>query len=73
MTNKTLEDFPDGGYCRWNDIKPFMFVSRETFRRLGLEGKAPRPTRMGIRCSYFTNSEIKQWFADPLSYKKEQS
>lgn len=68
MTKKALEDLPDGGFCRWNDIKPFMPISRETFRKMGIAGKAPRPTRMGIRCSYFNNSEIKQWFANPMAY-----
>lgn len=67
MLTKTFVDLPDGGFCRWNDIKPFMFISRETFRKMGLLGKAPRPTRMGARCSYYQNDEIKRWLSDPVS------
>jgi prophage regulatory protein len=56
------------GKSRWSDIAPFSPVSREKFRLLSLEGKAPRPERMGIRCTFFDNKEVHRWLADPLGY-----
>lgn len=70
---KELKDFPDDGFCRWNDFKQYMFISRMTFLRLGKAGKAPMPQRMNPRLSYYRNSEIKRWMANPSAYSNNQS
>lgn len=38
---------PLNGKSRWSQIKKFSPVSRETYRKLSKQGKAPQPERMG--------------------------
>jgi len=59
---------PLTGKSRWSRISKFSPVSRETFRKLSLEGKAPQPERLGIRCTYYDNSELHRWLKDPANY-----
>ena len=69
-TNKPVPAvLPAIGKSRWSTIKMFCPVSRETFRKLSLVGKAPRPERMGVRCTYYDNAELHKWLADPLTYR----
>lgn len=60
---------PTTGKSRWSKIKHFSPVSREKFRQLSLEGKAPQPERLGIRCTFFDNTELHKWLADPVNYR----
>ena len=60
---------PEHGKARWRQIKPFIPVSREKFRQLELQGKAPRRERMGVRCTYFDLMEVNKWLRDPLNYR----
>lgn len=62
---------PEIGKSRWSKIKPHSPVSREKFRQLYLEGKAPQPERLGIRCTFFSNKEVLRWLADPVNYRAE--
>jgi len=62
---------PPEGCSRWANIKPYSPVCKETFRRLSMEGKAPQPIRMGIRCTFYKNSELLRWLTDPLNYRAE--
>ena len=75
MTQKfkqlTLETLPATGKSRWSKIKKFSPVSKEKFRQLSKEGRAPQPERMGIRCTYFDNQELHKWLADPINYRAE--
>jgi prophage regulatory protein len=68
MKQQTLKSLPEIGKSRWSEIAPFSPISREKFRLLSLAGKAPRPERMGIRCTFFDNREVHRWLADPLNY-----
>lgn len=63
------EVLPLSGKSRWSRIARFSPVSRETFRKLSLEGKAPQPERMGIRCTYYDNQELHKWLDDPVNYR----
>ncbi|SDX38124.1 helix-turn-helix transcriptional regulator [Nitrosomonas oligotropha] len=60
---------PAIGKTRWPKIAQFSPVSRETFRKLSKEGKAPQPERMGIRCTFYDNAELHRWLADPINYR----
>ena len=62
------ETLPHVGKSRWSDIKPFCPVSREPFRKLSIEGRAPRAERLGIRCTMFDNQELHRWLNDPINY-----
>jgi hypothetical protein len=39
---------PHDGCSRWAQFAPFSPVCRETFRRLSIAGRAPKPIRLGI-------------------------
>ncbi|GJL73974.1 AlpA family transcriptional regulator [Nitrosomonas sp.] len=71
---KTLkpESLPLTGKSRWSTIRKYSPVSRETFRKLSLSGKAPQPERLGIRCTYYDNQELHRWLKDPANYQIEQ-
>lgn len=63
------EVLPFTGKSRWPKIAKFSPVSRETFRKLSKEGRAPQPERMGIRCTFYDNAELHKWLADPVNYR----
>ena len=60
---------PRDGYSRFKQLQPFLPVSRERWRQLTRDGKAPAPVRLGVRCTVWKNSDVHQWLADPLNYK----
>lgn len=74
-TNKLPEPevLPATGKSRFNQFKKFIPFSREKFRQLVKEGRAPQPVRMGIRCTFYDNVELHKWLADPLNYKVDLS
>ena len=61
---------PHDGMSRFKQFQTFLPVSRETWRKLVNEGKAPQPVRMG-RCNLYRNSELHAFLADPLNYRAE--
>ena len=63
---------PHDGCSRWSQFADFSPVCRETFRRLSLQGKAPKPIRMGIRCTFYQNKELHKFLTNPLGYKSEE-
>ena len=65
------EVLPLTGKSRWSRIAKFSPVSRETFRKLSIEGRAPQPERIGIRCTFYDNQELHRWLADPVNYRAE--
>jgi len=65
----TPEVLPITGKSRWSKVAKFSPVSRETFRKLAKEGRAPKPERLGIRCTYYDNAELHKWLADPINYR----
>lgn len=60
---------PLTGKSRFSQFKKFIPISREKFRQLSKQGKAPQPERMGIRCTFYDNSELHRWLADPINYR----
>lgn len=65
----TPETLPKIGKSRWAQLKFFIPVSRETWRQMVLEGKAPQPQRLSARCTVWDNAEIHRWLADPTGYR----
>ncbi|MDR4519642.1 MAG: transcriptional regulator [Nitrosomonas sp.] len=59
---------PLTGKSRFSQFKQFSPVSREKFRQLSKAGKAPKPERLGIRCTFYDNQELHRWLADPVNY-----
>lgn len=62
---------PLTGKSRWSAFRKYSPVSRETFRKLSLAGRAPKPERLGIRCTYYDNVELHKWLSDPANYTVE--
>ena len=62
---------PARGLSRFADIANHLPFSRETFRKLSLEKKAPQPLRMGVRCTFYRNEDIIRFLADPLGFVVE--
>ena len=60
---------PLDGLSRWRQIEPFSPVSREKFRQLVNEGRAPSPIRLGERTTCYQNRELHKFFADPINYR----
>lgn len=67
----TPETLPATGKSRFSQFKKFIPVSREKFRQLAKEGRAPQPERMGIRCTFYDNKELHKWLSDPIGYRAE--
>ncbi|NUA26131.1 helix-turn-helix transcriptional regulator [Cupriavidus basilensis] len=62
---------PQDGVSRYGQLRPFIALSREKWRQLVRDGKAPTPIRMGVRCTVWRNADIHAWLADPLNYSAE--
>ncbi|MFL9955306.1 transcriptional regulator [Paraburkholderia nemoris] len=60
-----------GGLSRFNDIKPYLPVSRETWRLLGKAKRAPQPIRIKPRCTVWHNDEVIAWLANPTTFTVE--
>lgn len=60
-----------GGLSRFNDIEPYLPVSRETWRLLVNGLRAPQPIRMSKRCTVWRNDEVNAWLADPAAFSVE--
>lgn len=75
MKNQQLpipETLPAIGKSRFSQFKKFIPVSREKFRQLSKAGRAPKPERLGIRCTFFDNAELHKWLRDPVNYRAER-
>lgn len=59
---------PTIGLSKWAQIAPFVPMCRESWRKLGLAGKAPQPIRLSSTHSVYSNAEVHRWLLDPLGY-----
>ncbi|CAJ3302599.1 phage transcriptional regulator AlpA [Burkholderia pseudomallei] len=66
---KHIDTLPLVGFSRWHQIAPFLGVSRETWRKRCLEGRAPQPIQLTQRCTVWRNEEVHRWLADPIGYR----
>jgi prophage regulatory protein len=58
---------PDALYS-WKELRPFVKVGHETWRRRMKANTAPRPIPMGSRCTRWRGSDILMWLANPAAY-----
>ncbi|CAM2193248.1 prophage regulatory protein [Paraburkholderia kururiensis] len=68
---KTPQALPTVGFSRWSQLQHFIPVSRETWRKLVKEGKAPQPQRWTERCTVYSNEEIHRWMKNPAAYQAQ--
>lgn len=66
------KDLPRVGVSKWSEIERFVCISREKWRQLGIQGRAPKPIRMGARCTVYSNVEVHRWISDPQNYVAPQ-
>lgn len=62
-------DLPHIGMSRFSQFESLLPFSKEKFRQLSKAGLAPTPMRMGVRCTFYSNSELLKFLADPINYK----
>lgn len=67
----TPKELPTDGMSRYSALSSFIPVSREKWRTLVREGKAPQKIRLSNRCVMYRNSEVHEWLKDPLNYRAE--
>jgi predicted DNA-binding transcriptional regulator AlpA len=65
------KELPTDGMSRYRALSSYIPVSREKWRTLVREGKAPQPIRLSERCVMYRNSEVHEWLKDPLNYRAE--
>lgn len=76
MTTKNKAKLPPAtlppvGMSRWEQLRHFIPVSRETWRQLVLAGKAPQPVRLTERCTMYDNGAVHRWLAGPADFRSE--
>ena len=72
-TKQTQErtTLPKDGMSRFKQFQTFLPISRETWRKLVRDKRAPQPVRMGTLCNLYRNSDLHAFLADPLNYRAE--
>ena len=65
------KELPTDGMSRYRALSSYIPVSREKWRTLVREGKAPQPIRLSERCVMYRNSDVHEWLKDPLNYRVE--
>jgi prophage regulatory protein len=71
MKNHLDISLPIDGFSRWQQIKQFLPISRETWRKMVRAGRAPQPIKMGLRCTMYQNSDLHEFLQDMTNYKTE--
>lgn len=64
---------PKDGVSRFAQLSPFIGLSREKWRQLVRDGKAPAPIRLGTRCTVYQNAAVHAWLVDPVNYRAEEA
>lgn len=62
---------PIDGMSRFKQFQHFCPVSRETWRVMVRDGKAPQPIRLSLTCVMYRNSDLHAFLADPVNYRVE--
>jgi prophage regulatory protein len=70
-SKQTPTTLPTVGMSRWEQLRHFIPVSRETWRQLVRAGKAPQPVRLTERCTMYDNRAVHRWLAAPADFRAE--
>ena len=65
------QNLPQVGMSRWEQLRHFIPVSRETWRQLVKAGRAPKPVRLTERCTMYDNGAVHRWLAAPTDFRAE--
>lgn len=70
---KSITDtLPKTGLSRFGQFQHLLPFSREKWRQLVRDNKAPQKIAMGERCTMYKNEELHQFFKDPLNYQNSK-
>jgi predicted DNA-binding transcriptional regulator AlpA len=67
-TRQALTTLPDVGLFRFKQFEPFLPFSRETWRKMVRDGKAPAPIKLGHRCTVWSAAALHEFLNEPLNY-----
>lgn len=62
---------PAIGMSRWEQLRHFVPLSRESWRKLVNAGRAPKAVKLSARCTMYSNAEVHRWLTDPAGYAAE--
>lgn len=68
-TKRTPLELPKTGLFRFRQFVHYLPFSRETWRLLVADGRAPQPLKMSQRCTVWRAEDIHTWLADPVHYR----
>ncbi len=68
-TKRTPLELPKTGLFRFRQFEHYLPFSRETWRLLVADGRAPQSLKMGQRCTVWRAADIHAWLADPVNYR----
>ena len=71
QTTSAPKELPTDGMSRYRALSSYIPVSREKWRTLVREGKAPQPIRLSERCVMYRNADVHEWLKDPVNYRVE--
>jgi prophage regulatory protein len=60
---------PLDGFTRWDSMKLFIPLSRETIRKLEEKGRFPRRVHITPGTAGWPNSELHRWLGNPPGYR----
>lgn len=60
---------PECGFVRWKQLQHILPFSREHWRKLIVEHRAPTPIKHGSRCVMFRVEDIREFLSDITNYK----
>jgi predicted DNA-binding transcriptional regulator AlpA len=69
---QAIKTLPNIGMSRWGHLRHFIPISRESWRKLVVAGKAPAPVKLSERCTMYSNGEVHRWLADPANYQAKK-
>ena len=67
----TPKHLPIEGMSRYRALSSYIPVSREKWRCLIRDGRAPQPIRLSSRCVMYRNADVHEWLKDPVNYRVE--
>lgn len=67
---KKPEIDPKGLY-QWKELSHFLPVSRDFWRRLVIDQKAPKPIKIGNKNKYWRGADVVEWLENPESYQAQ--
>lgn len=68
-STETIPTLPPAGYSRFNQIKLFFPVTREKWRTMVRQKRAPQPVVLSSKHVIYKNSEVIKFLADPVNYQ----